>query len=497
MQIDYLWHSEFLINIENNDWKNIKIMSDSWLSDFCTWDMMARNPRIKIDYNKFKNLDAIFLSHSHLDHIDPYSLKELFENLENKPDLLISETLSFLVPLFVKYLNPEKIIILESEKTIDYKWLKITGLIYKNNFITNEDDVMTLFIENDEEIVYSDVDTEPGNNFEVLEYLYNKFESKNYKQKIYLATRNELEWNLKLLDAKNSKERKKIDSEYKAFRKEEITREYEKFEAEEVESFYKSENLTKIFIWQGIVFPKEINEEILAVNTMKLEAVKDIEESIARKNWYDLNFSYFEWWYSYQIENNWVKKLWKIEYLEVNEFINKKQNLDIDFYRKTKFSPQRNEKRDIEKQKQIILDIIKNRFFPYAVANLELPLKDAIMESIEKKYTIKVRYGTKEEFKDIYYTYDFGKLNFEAENVENDYYNEDYWANDLEDFYEWKQELYSNFLHKLDENKSYRLWTFLWANFLNNDLLYKKYDFHFSRAKDWKTSNEYVLNFYK
>jgi len=65
--------------------------------------------------------------------------------------------------------------------------------LYKNNFITNEDDVMTLFIENDEEILYTDVDTEPGSNFEALEFIYAKFTSKKFKNVVYMATRNELE----------------------------------------------------------------------------------------------------------------------------------------------------------------------------------------------------------------------------------------------------------------------------------------------------------------
>jgi Cft2 family RNA processing exonuclease len=82
---------------------------------------MARNPRIKIDYKKLQNIDAIFLSHSHLDHIDAYSLVEIFENLEIKPDILLAETLLFLVPIFVKYLDNPNIIIIENEKTIDYK----------------------------------------------------------------------------------------------------------------------------------------------------------------------------------------------------------------------------------------------------------------------------------------------------------------------------------------------------------------------------------------
>jgi len=83
--------------------------------------MMARNPRIKINYNKLQNIDAIFLSHSHLDHIDPYTLIEIYEKLEKKPDILLAETLAFLIPIFNKYLNNPNIIIIETEKVIHYK----------------------------------------------------------------------------------------------------------------------------------------------------------------------------------------------------------------------------------------------------------------------------------------------------------------------------------------------------------------------------------------
>lgn len=497
MKIDYLGHSEFMIHMKNEKNENIKIMSDSWLSDFCAWDMMARNPRIEVNYKKLENVDAIFLSHSHMDHIDPYSLIDIFTKLEKKPDLLISETLSFLIPIFVKYLNAENIIKIENRKTINYKWLKITWLLYKNSFITNEDDVMTLFVENENEILYTDVDTEPGTNFEVLDFMYKKLNNNKYKQKIYLATRNELEWNLKLLDAKNVKERQNIVKQYKEHREWEIEREYAKFEQEEIDSFYEIENLNKIFIWQWIVFPKEVNSEIFCLNTMKLEEIKSIEEKYAKNYRYNINFWTLKWWNSYDIENNKIKDNGSINYLDNIDFIDIAQNLNLDYYRKIKFSPQRNEKRDVKEQKEKILDIINNRFFPYALANLEIPLKDAIIESPEKKYNIKVRYGTKENFEDIYYSFDFWKLKFETEKSENDYFNEDYWANDLEDFCNGKQELYSNFLHKLDENKTYRLWTFLGANFLNNDIVYKKYDFHFFRAKNKKSINDYVLNFYK
>ena len=84
MKIDYLWHSEFLIELKNKDSENVRILCDAWLSDYACGDMMWRNPTFKIDYNTIWKIDAIYLSHSHTDHVDPYTLIELYNKLDNK-----------------------------------------------------------------------------------------------------------------------------------------------------------------------------------------------------------------------------------------------------------------------------------------------------------------------------------------------------------------------------------------------------------------------------
>ena len=59
---------------------------------------------------------------------------------------------------------------------------------------------------------------------------------------------------------------------------------------------------------------------------------------------------------------------------------------------------------------------------------------------------------------------------------------------DVLDFLDGRQELYSNFWHALDSRKIYRLWICLGANFLNHDLVIKKYRLHFERAIQGETS---------
>jgi hypothetical protein len=67
--------------------------------------------------------------------------------------------------------------------------------------------------------------------------------------------------------------------------------------------------------------------------------------------------------------------------------------------------------------------------------------------------------------------------------------DEDYWLDDVLDFLDGKQDLYSNFWHKLDPKRIYRLWTCLGANFCNNDLVLNKYRLHFERSKRGETSD--------
>lgn len=69
--------------------------------------------------------------------------------------------------------------------------------------------------------------------------------------------------------------------------------------------------------------------------------------------------------------------------------------------------------------------------------------------------------------------------------------DEEYWLLDVLDFLDGRQELYSNFWHKLDPKRVYRLWTCLGANFCNNDLILKKYRLHFERAKNGETSETF------
>ncbi len=331
MKINYLGHSEFLVQIKNSKNEEINILSDTWLSNYAFWDMMMRNPTLKIDYSKIK-IDAIFISHSHCDHFDPYFLTEIYTNIIPRPLILLPETLTFLLPLFKKYFPKQKIEILKNKQTFNLNWIDITWIIFENDYLTNEDDVMTIAISNNEEIVYSDVDTLPPENEETIDFLYDLFTQKDYSSTIYLSTRNELEWNFKIIQAKTPEERKKIYNEYLEQRKEEIEYNYARFD----EDFYECSDIQdlpyfcKWIIWQWIIHP---NPEFLSLRVLKLQDEAKIEQNIAKKYNRNLNIIWLEPWKVY--ENNWknLNIIWDIDFIKDFNYFDLEDNIEKEIYK--------------------------------------------------------------------------------------------------------------------------------------------------------------------
>jgi hypothetical protein len=253
----------------------------------------------------------------------------------------------------------------------------------------------------------------------------------------------------------------------------------------------------RIYIWQGIVYPRCINSEIWQVKVLPLNELVKLEKKIAKNYWRsDFLMDFFEAWKSYNIDKWNFKFLWDSDFISEIDFDQRKPNRKLEIFREFKWLPLNNEKRDFDTQEKIILDMLNNRFLGYYLWNTENNLKNVLLK--DKDYIVKINYWFWDNYTTKYYHFGFNSFNFtELNENPSDKYNEDYFANDIEDFYNWKQELYSNFLHKLEKGKAYRLWNVMWVNFLNNDLIYKKMELHFKRAIENKTVNDYVLKFYK
>jgi CRISPR/Cas system CMR-associated protein Cmr1 (group 7 of RAMP superfamily) len=76
-------------------------------------------------------------------------------------------------------------------------------------------------------------------------------------------------------------------------------------------------------------------------------------------------------------------------------------------------------------------------------------------------------------------------------------YNETYFLEDLINFMEGKIELYSNFWQYLEPGTNIYLWECLGANFINNEIVLKKFRYHFDLAKKGIEPRKRVLNLIK
>lgn len=153
---------------------------------------MERNTLVKIDPSTLSSIDAIYISHAHTDHLDPYTLIELYEHAN--PLLILPVTLRFLAPLFAEYLPSTQIHWLVPRESFTLNGVEIMGYMFSQADITNEDDVMMLCIASDTELLFAEIDTIPDEyDADIATALFQIFDKKEYETRCYLASRNELE----------------------------------------------------------------------------------------------------------------------------------------------------------------------------------------------------------------------------------------------------------------------------------------------------------------
>lgn len=121
--------------------------------------------------------------------------------------------------------------------------------MFENDYVGNEEDVMTLKVEDGTDCAYLEIDTLPPENPEEREKLQKFLTDKPYKTVCYVATRNELEGNLKIHDIVAPNERRKFAKEYLAERTEWMEWQYAMFDeyGSELEDFMNIRGFCRLF----------------------------------------------------------------------------------------------------------------------------------------------------------------------------------------------------------------------------------------------------------
>ncbi len=493
MIITPLWHTEFLVDIANPTWDNVRILVDSWLSDYAVGDLMERSVKIKLDPEKLSSLDAIYISHAHSDHLDPYTLVEIYQHAS--PLLIFPITLRFLAPVFAEYLPNAQIHWLAPREIYILNWVDITGYMFAQSDITNEDAVMMLSIASDTELLFAEIDTVPDEyDTYIATMLFQIFDKKEYKTRCYLASRNELEWQLRIYDYTGNRQ-KAYRSEYIAGRKEEIRANYEKYEYEEytdMDNIATLPGYVRGYIGQWLQYPSSLSASLAELSIFPLDEIASMESDIAR--WYGYEFAQKALipGRQYKIENGAIEP-WRKECPigEIQKSESKSQiEWDKRIYAQWPLIPREYTPDELTISIEKIRSILNTRFLPYWSASPVASLRSALIANRDGVYRIQFKINTEDS---IIFEYSFASSEFlEVSFFPNARIDEDYWLSDILDYLDGRQELYSNFWHVLDPKRIYRLWTCLGADYMNNDLVIAKYRLHFERASRGETANEWV-----
>ncbi len=133
-------------------------------------------------------------------------------------------------------------------------------------------------------------------------------------------------------------------------------------------------------------------------------------------------------------------------------------------------------------------------FLPWLIGHRDPPIEH-LLSACGGEYRVRVRYGTSEHHQSRDWVISFERLAF-AESLAHGEPQEDYWANDLEDYLDGRCDDFSTFC-RTPLALSHLLWDCLGMPFLNDDLVARKLRFHFERAARGESVDDWVLGFYR
>ena len=504
MRVTSLGHTECLIECTLSGGEVFRVLLDSWLSDYCVADCMERSPRITIDWTRLPQIDIVYISHAHLDHLDPYFLTELYAH--QSPVLLLAETLAYLVPTLKAYLPAGTHIDLlrQLEPQTFMREVTLTGLIYTSDDLTNEEEVMTLFVAHKDTCAYFEIDTVPPLIAEEQEKLLELFTASPFTSRLYIMSANELEGNLPILDLASTRERKEFAEEYSEYRATQIEERIVICTENQLPlaRIWQLSGFKQVVTGQGLQFPSFISTDLAGTKIMSLSEVATLHNQLFSQSNIRVRVTALTAGKTVGGEDG--SNLLGLQFGAII-----KPSLDHTAVFSRRSRPQRTEICEIEPLDREILETLNTRFLPTKLADPIDNLKALLLEIPSRQYIIGVDYSVANGFERRYYGWGFGNTQFErmAEGNLSAIVSSDgkivpsaiqelYFANDLADFLLGSQELYSSFVHTLDPKLNYRLWTVLGNSFLNNNLVIRKVAHHFEAAKSGKKSDD-VLEFYR
>tara|TARA_B100000809_G_scaffold105818_1_gene104362 strand:- start:2556 stop:4073 length:1518 start_codon:yes stop_codon:yes gene_type:complete len=491
MKILSLGHSSYILEMDPAAGEPVRILADPWLSDYLIGDLMGRFPRVRLDLQALQPIHAIYLSHSHTDHLDPYALLEL-RKLDPSPVLLLPQSMEYLEPLLQKYLPEIEITLLRQGEETNLHGLKLTAMFNPELRATNEDDVMVLIAETEEEVFVGEGDAlMPLYDSAAREELADRFNRQGVQTACFLGIKNEGDSTMNMLSAKNGEQRKELLGQSIEATYAELYDIYSPFD-EEADSLWGNPALVRVLTGQGICYPQALDTDYNRILfPIRLEDRVRMEREVAGQ--FGCQHSIEELLPGHLHELSGGRQQSSTPAMGVTVLDQEEErHFDPESKLERNFpqGPLLEDQRDIETQKRRIAEYLQVRFLPWLIGARTPPLEHLLADG-KGEYRIRIRYGTGSDYEETDHLLSFARLSFQPVETAGKP-DEFYWANDIDDVLAGRADEFSLCCREPLEGKAQRLWRCLGLPYLNNDLIEKKLRLHFERAARGETPDSWA-----
>ena len=473
-----------------------RILVDPWLSDHATGDAMGRFPRLRFDVDDLGPIDAIYLSHAHCDHLDPYTLVRLWRELESPPVLFLPVSLTFLIPVFRKFLNNPDIRVLEGHTGTTFRGLEILGFFDIGDEVTNEEDVMIFVVTNGPERVLIEADARLSLEFpNFREYISMLMCGPGIESAVYLTTENELTGTLEGRICETTEEREGLQEVAVDEMLASVSHLY--MPAEDPMDLWQGEHVLRLIHGQGLAAPHELDprwQRILF--PVRIEDRVRAERALAEQNGCRHGIDNLTVGHIHTVVDGRIERrepapgLVLLDQEEDRQF-----DATLPFFPRLVCAPLRSDTRDIDAQRGRILGLLNGRFLPY-LHGLRQPPVLHLLATHGGTYRVRVHYGPTPDDPAWDYVLGYGESRFVEVTPSDAPEQEAYWANDLEDFLDGRCDEFSPFCRRQFPVDQMRLWVCLATPLLHSDLVRKKVSLHFERASHGLCPGSWVMELY-
>ena len=492
MKLQALGHSCFIAEMDRIDGGRFRLLADPWLDDHVIGDVGGRFPRVRADWSELGPVDVVWISHAHTDHLCPYSLIKLHEELSPAPQLLLPISLAYLREIFTEYLPDWPITFIEQEVPLNLGGIEAQAFFNLAAEGSNEDDCMILLLSNGREALLSEADALlPNEDPEVRDLVAQILGEAGPEQRVFLTTRNELEASMASIDAQTHHERMEAVAQQ---------REQLAIHAESQMAANGSENCAwttpgtvRLIIGQGIGMPHEIPEAWNQVMfPLSLADRARFEQETAHREGMPVTVSAVQAGEALTIEGGKIAQRDAVAGLQLLDTeADRAFDGDSDLVANFPVAPLREGSRDTAAQHEAIIEALNQRYLPFLVGQRQPPVEHRL-SSQHGEFRIRIRYGDSREWKPRDYVATFAQLQFCEAEVDA-VPTEEYWANDLDDYFQGTADDFTTFCRTFPGGIHHQFWDCLGMPFLNNDLVEKKIRHHFEQAKAGKSAADYVL----